>query len=46
MVGGFTRRAGRGMERAVLNLYRRALELHGVDPSRVRRGRVLMMRVL
>ncbi|BDC17788.1 hypothetical protein HS5_06780 [Acidianus sp. HS-5] len=39
-IGSFTRRAGRGMERAMLNLYKKALQLHGADPKRVVHGKV------
>jgi tetratricopeptide (TPR) repeat protein len=37
-VGSFTNRAGKGMEKAMLKLYKKALELHGVDPRRVVHG--------
>ncbi|MEM3781325.1 MAG: hypothetical protein QW198_13975, partial [Saccharolobus sp.] len=40
-VGGFTNRAGRGLERVMLKLYRKALELHGVDPKRVVHGKMV-----
>ena len=40
-LGGFTNRAGRGLERAMLKLYRKALELHGVDPKRVVHGKIV-----
>ncbi|BFI74485.1 hypothetical protein [Sulfurisphaera ohwakuensis] len=40
-LGGFTNRAGKGMERAMLKLYRKALELHGVDPKRVVHGKIV-----
>ena len=37
-VGSFTNRAGKGMEKVMLKLYKKALELHGVDPRRVVHG--------
>jgi len=37
-VGSFTNRAGKGMEKTMLKLYKKALELHGVDPRRVVHG--------
>jgi len=37
-VGSFTNRAGKGMEKTMLKLYRKALELHGVDPKKVVHG--------
>ncbi|MEM0373293.1 MAG: hypothetical protein QXO96_01925 [Sulfolobales archaeon] len=37
-IGSFTSRAGRGIERSMLKLYKKALELHGVDPKRVKHG--------
>ncbi|WP_390875491.1 hypothetical protein [Saccharolobus shibatae] len=40
-LGGFTNRAGRGLERVMLKLYRKALELHGVDAKRVVHGKVV-----
>ncbi|ADX84594.1 coiled-coil domain-containing protein [Saccharolobus islandicus] len=39
-VGSFTNRAGKGMERTMLKLYKKALELHGVDPKRVVHGMI------
>jgi hypothetical protein len=40
-VGSFTNRAGKGMEKAMLKLYKKALELHGVDPRRVVHGFII-----
>jgi len=40
-IGSFTGRAGRGLERAMLNLYKKALVLHGADPKKVVHGRVV-----
>ncbi|MQL56264.1 DUF16 domain-containing protein [Acidianus ambivalens] len=39
-VGSFTNRAGKGMEKTMLKLYRKALELHGVDPKKVVHGMI------
>jgi tetratricopeptide (TPR) repeat protein len=40
-VGSFTSRAGKGMERTMLKLYKKALELHGVDPKKVIHGIII-----
>ncbi|BDC17520.1 hypothetical protein [Acidianus sp. HS-5] len=40
-VGSFTNRAGKGMEKTMLKLYKKALELHGVDPSKVMHGMIV-----
>ncbi|QGA53782.1 hypothetical protein GFS03_03865 [Sulfolobus sp. E5-1-F] len=40
-LGSFTSRAGKGFERTMLKLYRKALELHGVDPKRVEHGTIV-----
>jgi len=34
-VSSFTNRAGKGIEKTMLRLYRKSLELHGVDPKKV-----------
>jgi chromosome segregation ATPase len=39
-IGGFTMRAGKGLEKAIMNIYKKALELHGIDPDKVRHGRI------
>ncbi|MCI2415722.1 MAG: hypothetical protein MPF33_10870 [Candidatus Aramenus sp.] len=39
-IGAFTNRAGKGLERAIMNVYREALKLHGVDPSNVKHGKI------
>lgn len=40
-LGSFTSRAGKGLERAMLKLYKKSLELHGVDPKRVKHGNIV-----
>ncbi|BCU68861.1 DUF3782 domain-containing protein [Stygiolobus caldivivus] len=37
-IGGFTMRAGKGIERTILEVYKEALKLHGIDPSKVVHG--------
>ncbi|QPG48877.1 hypothetical protein HFC64_02000 [Saccharolobus solfataricus] len=40
-LGSFTNRAGKGMEKAMLKLYRKSLELHSVDPKKVAHGKIV-----
>ncbi|AZF84822.1 hypothetical protein [Saccharolobus solfataricus] len=40
-LGSFTSSAGKGLERAMLKLYKKSLELHGVDPKRVKHGNIV-----
>ncbi|BCU67930.1 hypothetical protein HS7_13670 [Sulfolobales archaeon HS-7] len=40
-IGSFTNRAGLNMERTMLSLYKKALELHGVNPEKVQHGKVI-----
>ncbi|QGR19825.1 hypothetical protein [Stygiolobus azoricus] len=40
-VGSFTNRAGKGIEKVMLKLYKKALELHGVDPKKVTHGTIV-----
>jgi len=37
-LNAFTSRSGHYIERAMMNLYKKALELHGVDPDKVKHG--------
>ncbi|EWG06517.1 MAG: hypothetical protein ASUL_09079 [Candidatus Aramenus sulfurataquae] len=39
-IGAFTNRAGKGLERSIMNVYKEALKLHGVDPSNVKHGKI------
>jgi chromosome segregation ATPase len=39
-IGGFTSRAGKAIERTILNIYKEALLLHGVDPTNVKHGKI------
>ncbi|EWG06651.1 MAG: hypothetical protein ASUL_08559 [Candidatus Aramenus sulfurataquae] len=36
----FTSRAGRHIEKTIMELYKEALKLHGVDPSKVKHGKI------
>ena len=40
-IGSFTSRAGKNMEKTMLMLYKKALELHGVDPDKVIHGNII-----
>jgi len=40
MITSFTSRAGHHVERTIMNLYKKALELHGIKPSKVMHGYV------
>ncbi|BCU67749.1 hypothetical protein HS7_11860 [Sulfolobales archaeon HS-7] len=40
-VGSFTNRAGKGMEKTMLKLYKKALQLHDVDPTKVQHGLIV-----
>jgi len=40
-VGTYTSRSGLKLEKAVRELYKKALELHGIDPSRVQHGEIV-----
>ncbi|MCI2414769.1 MAG: DUF3782 domain-containing protein [Candidatus Aramenus sp.] len=37
----FTSRAGRYIEKTIMELYKEALKLHGVDPSKVKHGKIV-----
>ena len=39
-IGAFTNRAGKGLEKSIMNIYREALKLHGIDPSNVKHGKI------
>ncbi len=39
-ISSFTSRAGHHIERAIMNLYKKALELHGIDSSKVIHGSI------
>ncbi|QKR00691.1 hypothetical protein GWK48_10095 [Metallosphaera tengchongensis] len=40
-VGSFTNRAGKGLEKTIMMIYKEALELHGVDPDKVKHGNII-----
>jgi len=40
-VGTYTSRSGRDLEKTMLELYKEALELHGVDPNKVKHGYIV-----
>ncbi|BBG23318.1 Chromosome partition protein Smc [Sulfuracidifex tepidarius] len=40
-IGSFTSRAGKGLEKTILNIYKKALKLHHVDISKIRHGNVV-----
>ncbi|QGA53777.1 hypothetical protein GFS03_03820 [Sulfolobus sp. E5-1-F] len=40
-IGSFTNRAGRNMEKTILMLYKKALELHGVNADKVIHGNII-----
>jgi len=40
-VGRYTFRSGRGVERTMMELYKEALKLHGVDPNKVQHGYIV-----
>ena len=39
-IGSFTMRAGKGLERAILNVYKEAMRIHGIDVDRVVHGKI------
>jgi hypothetical protein len=40
-IGSFTSRAGKGLEKTILNIYKKALKLHHIDISKIRHGNVV-----
>ncbi|BBG23373.1 hypothetical protein IC006_0657 [Sulfuracidifex tepidarius] len=40
-IGSFTSRAGKGLERTILNIYKKALKLHHVDIKEIKHGSVV-----
>ncbi|AOL17309.1 hypothetical protein BFU36_11990 [Sulfolobus sp. A20] len=40
-IGSFTSRAGRGLERTIMMVYKEALELHGINPNNVKHGSIV-----
>ncbi|TRM73648.1 hypothetical protein DJ523_06830, partial [Sulfolobus sp. E5] len=40
-IGSFTSRAGKGLERTIMMVYKEALELHGINPNNVKHGSIV-----
>ncbi|WP_062368145.1 hypothetical protein, partial [Sulfolobus acidocaldarius] len=40
-IGSFTNRAGKGLEKTIMMVYKEALELHGIDPNKVKHGNIV-----
>ncbi|AHC52039.1 hypothetical protein SUSAZ_08990 [Sulfolobus acidocaldarius SUSAZ] len=40
-IGSFTNRAGKGLEKTIMMVYKEALELHGIDPEKVKHGNIV-----
>ncbi|TRM80880.1 hypothetical protein DJ524_06025 [Sulfolobus sp. D5] len=40
-IGSFTSRAGKGLERTIMMVYKEGLELHGINPNNVKHGSIV-----
>ncbi len=40
-IGSFTSRAGKGLEKTIMMVYKEALELHGINPDNVKHGSIV-----
>ena len=40
-IGSFTSRAGKGLEKTILNIYKKALKLHHIDTTKIKHGSIV-----